>query len=72
MKIDFKKLEDEEVIFVNEPWTPDEQAIFSAFLKAEKAKRLLMEEQKASHMTHPSPRARQRSANAARSNPRVQ
>jgi hypothetical protein len=39
MKTDFKKLDDEEVIFLNEPWTPEERKEFSAFLKARKEKR---------------------------------
>ena len=38
MKIDFKKLDDEEVIFVNEAWTPAEKKAFSEFLKARKQK----------------------------------
>jgi hypothetical protein len=39
MKIDFKKLDDEEVIFVNESWTPAEKKAFSEFLKAHRQKK---------------------------------
>jgi hypothetical protein len=42
-KIDFKKLDKMDIAIQSEPWTPEEQVAFSAFLKAEKKKRLLKE-----------------------------
>jgi hypothetical protein len=41
MPIDFKKLEMMDIVVVDEPWTPEEQKAFSAFLKARKAKEAL-------------------------------
>jgi hypothetical protein len=38
MPIDFKKLEMMDIVVVDEPWTPEERAAFSAFLKARKIK----------------------------------
>jgi hypothetical protein len=59
MKTDFKKLDDEEVIFVNEPWTPEERAAFSAFLKTEKLKRQHKQLQRQPRMKSPPIRSRE-------------
>lgn len=38
MPVNFKKLNKMDILISSEPWTPEEQAAFSAFLKARKAK----------------------------------
>ena len=59
MKNNFKKLDDEEVIFVNEPWTPEERKSFTEYLKAEKKKR---ESQKLNRVKPSSVRPKERAA----------
>jgi len=39
MKIDYKKLDDEDIFIKSTPWTPEERKAFSEFLKADKKKR---------------------------------
>jgi len=59
MKIDYKKLDDEDIFIKSTPWTPEERKAFSEFLKAEKKKR---ESQKLSRMKSAALRPKQNAA----------
>jgi hypothetical protein len=39
MKIDYKKLDNEDIFIRSSPWTPEEKKAFSEFLKARKEKK---------------------------------
>jgi hypothetical protein len=61
-KIDFKKLDKMDIAICSEPWTPEERAAFSAFLKTEKMKRQRKEGERQTRMKSPSISSQQRVA----------
>lgn len=55
---DYKKLEEFDMVVIDEPWTPEERKAFSAYLKAEKAKRARNQKSRSIPSAHTKPKAK--------------